>query len=69
MSQVHVMYEGRSLDMRFEDLDVGELSTDSNIRTAVAEALSVPSTKLANFTIDRNEESGEITLRPQASFG
>lgn len=69
MAQVHVMYDGQSHDLEQQDLDVGDLSTDTQIRSAVAEALSVPTTKLANFSIDKNEETGDITLRPQASFG
>ena len=67
--QVHVMYEGRSLDLNCADLDVGTLSNDTQIRAAVAEALDVPTTKLANYAIDRNEDTNEVTLRPQASFG
>jgi hypothetical protein len=55
MSQVHVRYEGQSIDMTFESLDI--------------EALDAPVTKLAAYTVDRNTESGEITLRPQARFG
>jgi hypothetical protein len=69
MSQVHVRYEGQSIDMTFESLDIGDLSSDGDVRSAVAEALDAPVTKLAAYTVDRNTESGEITLRPQARFG
>ena len=67
-SEVHVRYEGRSLDITFDDLDLGELSTDAEVRRAVAGFLEVPTNKLANFSVDRTEE-GDVTLRPQAVFG
>lgn len=69
MTQVHVRYEGRSLDITSDQLDVGMLSTDEQIRGAVATHLDVPRAKLNNYAIDRNEATGEITLRPQAVFG
>lgn len=76
MSQVHVRFEGQSLDYPFESIDVGELSTDQevkqNVATAMASDLDRPSdtilVKLSNFRLDRNS-TGDITLRPQASFG
>jgi len=68
MSQLHVRHDGHSYDFQFTDLDIGDLSTDSQIRQAAASALGVTPTKLANFSIDR-AANGEITLRPQAVFG
>lgn len=68
MSQLHVRHEGHSFDFQFEDLDIGDLSTDAQIRQAAAVALNTTPTKLANFSIDR-AATGEITLRPQAVFG
>lgn len=67
--QIHIRYEGRSLDIDLNDLDVGALSSDTQIRQAVATRLEVSVTKLNNFAIDRNEENGSLTLRPQAVFG
>lgn len=64
---VHVRYDGQSYDFTFEQLDVGDLSSDGQIREAVASALDSPVAKLNNFTVDR--QGDEITLRPQASFG
>jgi hypothetical protein len=57
------------LDITSDQLDVGMLSTDEQIRTAVAQHFDVPRTKLNNYAIDRNDETGDITLRPQAVFG
>jgi len=69
MAQVHLRYEGNSWDWDMEDLDLGDLSSDRDVKTAVAAALDAPPGKLDNFTLDRNEETKDITLRPQAVFG
>ena len=68
-AQVHVFYEGRAWDLDMSALDVGQLSTDNDVRGKVAESLNVPVAKLASFTVDRNVETGDMTLRPQAVFG
>lgn len=67
--QVHIRYEGHSYDVTFEDLDIGDLSSEAQVRQAVARHLDAPPQKLANFAVDKNEETGDITLRPQAVFG
>lgn len=65
--QIHIRYEGRSWDIPLNDLDVGVLSTDEQVRTAVATHLNVPLAKLRGFAVD--EATGELTLRPEAVFG
>lgn len=69
MADVHIMFDGRSYDLTQDDLDVGDLSSDAEVRGAVARELEVPAGKLASFAVDRNEDSGDITLRAQAEFG
>lgn len=64
---VHVFYGGQSYDLDSGLLDLGELSSDNEIRNAVARHFSVPESKLANFHVDR--VGNDVTLRPQASFG
>jgi hypothetical protein len=66
--QMHVRYEGQSWDIPLSELDVGDRSTDQQIREAVAARLNAPAAKLRNFAIDRNA-NGEMTLRPEATFG
>jgi hypothetical protein len=63
------MYDGQSLDVSLDNMDIGTLSDDQQIKQAVASHLDVPITKLANFDIDRNTLTGDITLRPRATFG
>lgn len=67
--EVHIRFEGRSYDTSFADLDIGDLSSDAEVREKVAAHLEAPPAKLANYEVDRNEETGDITLRPQAVFG
>lgn len=69
MNSLHIMYDGQSLDVSLDNMDIGTLSDDQQIKQAVASHLDVPITKLANFDIDRNTLTGDITLRPRATFG
>lgn len=74
MTQVHIRYEGQSWDFTMEQLDVGDLSTDAQVRQAVglaleAQGVEVPRGKLDALRIDRNAQTGEMTLRPNAVFG
>lgn len=66
--QLHIRFEGRSIDVPLNELDVADRSTDDQIRTAVADHLGVPLGKLRAFAIDR-AATGEMTLRPEAVFG
>lgn len=67
MAQVHVRYEGQSLELEIEDL--GPLSTDNDVRVASARYLNLPEGKFNDFYVDKNQESGVITLRPNATWG
>lgn len=69
---LHIRYDGQSLDLAIRDLDVGDLSTDQEVRQAVsthleAQGTHAPISKLNNFRVDR--EGDNITLRPNAVFG
>ncbi len=66
---LHIRYEGRSHDLEQNELDLGDMSTDADVRMAVAVHFDQPLVKLEGFVVDRNLESGDITLRPQAVFG
>ena len=67
--QVHVRHDGQSWDLTFDELDIGDLSSDQDVKVAVARHLDVPVGKLNNFALDRNADTGDVTLRPQAVFG
>ena len=67
--QVHIRFNGTSHDTDFADLDLSELSDDDVVRESVARYLDTPVSKLENFVVDRNEQTGDITVHPQAVFG
>ena len=69
MAQVHLRFEGQSWDWELAELDLGDLSSDADVKTAVAGAVNAPVGKLTYFQIERNADTGDITLRPQAVFG
>ena len=41
----------------------------AQVRAAVAQWMEQPLAKMNNFVVDRNSDTGERTLRPQAVFG
>lgn len=65
---VHIRFEGRSLDIPQNDLDVGMGSSDNDIKRALARYLEVPEAKLRDYVIDRHD-TGNMTVRPEAVFG
>jgi hypothetical protein len=65
---LHVRFDGRSLDIPLEDLDLGPRSDDREIKRALARHLDVPAAKLSDYTVDRHA-TGNLTVRPEAVFG
>lgn len=69
MSTVHVVYNGESSDYLMNDLDLGEESTDAQVLDALANTAGIPRVKLNGFVVNRNNETGDITVSPRAFFG
>jgi len=65
---VHIRFEGKSQDISVSELDIGQASTDEQIKSAVANFLDVEAEKLENYVIERHE-NGNYTVRPEAVFG
>ena len=65
---LHTRFDGRSLDIPLERLDVGPVSSDTEIKRALARYLEVPGAKLRDYVVDRHE-TGNMTVRPEAVFG
>jgi hypothetical protein len=65
---VHVRFEGQSWDIAFGVLDVGEMSSDRDVRGALARYFEVPLVKFAPYVVERHV-NGNITVRPEAVFG
>ena len=65
---LHIRFEGRSFDIPLSDLDVGTMSTDLDVKRALAGYLNVSEMKIRDYVVDRHE-TGNLTVRPQAVFG
>lgn len=65
---LHIRFEGRSFDIPFNDLDIGTISSDTEIKRALGEYLHVNEVKFRDYVIDRHE-TGNMTVRPEAVFG
>lgn len=65
---LHVRFDGRSCDVPLNDLDIGNLSTDEQVKNRLATYLSVPVEKFTYYKVDRHE-TGNMTVRPEAVFG
>lgn len=65
---VHVRFEGQSWDIAFGVLDVGEMSSDRDVRGALSRYFEVPVAKFAPYVVERHA-NGNITVRPEAVFG
>ena len=65
---LHIRFDGRSRDIALSELDVGERSSDGEIKRAAARYLEVPEGKLRDYVVDHHE-TGNMTLRPEAVFG
>ncbi len=65
---IHLRWDGRSEDIPLTALDIGDMSTDAEIKTAIAVHYGVPVEKLRNYTVDR-PAGQSMTLRPEATFG
>jgi hypothetical protein len=68
-NMLHIRFDGRSYDIELALLDIGDESTDNQIRNAAANHLGIPEQKLRAFAVDRNPETNSLTLRPEAVFG
>jgi hypothetical protein len=65
---LHIRFEGRSFDIPLSDLDVGAMSSDMDVKRALAGYLNVPEAKFRDYVVDRHE-TGNLTVRPEAVFG
>jgi hypothetical protein len=65
---VHIRFEGRSLDIPLPELDLGPLSSDADVKSAVARHLEVAEAKFRDYVVDRHD-TGNLTVRPAAVFG
>lgn len=72
---IHTFYMGRgytftSADTSSAGLDVGDLSSDDQIKSAVEQLLGLSQGDLRHFVVDRNNANSvfTFTVRPQERF-
>ena len=65
---IHIRFEGQSRDVGLAVLDVGEMSSDQDLRQALARHLDVSMRKFALYVVERHA-NGNVTVRPEAVFG
>lgn len=63
---VHVRFEGKSWDVPFSDLNMGDGSSDRDVREAMAMHLDVPPSTFDTFIVERLS-NGNIALQPEAA--
>jgi hypothetical protein len=67
--QLHICYDGGSVDVPLSTVDLGDESTEDEIRSAAADHIGVPASKFSSYGIHPNRATGDITLAPQAILG
>ena len=65
---LHIRFDGRSFDIPLADLDVGQMSSDADVKRTLSGYLNVPEAKFRDYTVDRHD-TGNLTVRPEAVFG
>ncbi len=66
--RLHVRFEGRSWDFALAELDLGNMSSDDDVRNALARHFDVPVGKFRAYVVERHA-NGNLTVRPEAVFG
>ena len=65
---IHVRYEGRSYDVREQDLALGNRASDRQILETLARFYEFDFSKLQHYVVDRRP-SGTAIVRPEAVYG
>lgn len=69
MSVLHLRFDGTSQDIELSQLDIGLESSDNDVKGQLSTYLDIPLRKLDNYIIDRDAQTNNITVRPNAVFG
>ena len=65
---LHVRFEGKSFDIPINEIDIGDASSDRQIKAALASYLDVAESRFRNYVVERHD-NGNFTVRPEAVFG
>ena len=69
MAVVHLRLGDRSYDIPTEDIDVGVSTPHDEVLDRLATHLSIPRSKLVGMRVDPGAGLGNLSIRPEASFG
>jgi hypothetical protein len=67
-NMVHIRFEGRSYDLREEELKVTTAMNDDRIKERLAQHFDVGIPSFYNYVVDR-PKSGDLIIRPEAVYG
>lgn len=65
---VHIRFEGRSLDLCEQDLELKPGMSDGEVKARIASRLDVSVGRLRDYIVDR-VPNGNLILRPVAVYG
>ncbi len=68
LGTIRVRFGVHRVDLPWVEVDFSRISTDRQVRRAVADALGVPAADLADAAVDRHP-NGNMTVRPIGPFG
>ena len=68
LGTIRVRFGAHRVDLPWVEVDFSRISTDRQVRRAVADALGVPAADLAGAAVDRHP-NGNMTVRPGGPFG
>jgi hypothetical protein len=65
---IHIRFEGRSYDLKPEQLHLRPNMSDREIKQTLAQYFDVRANRFNQYVIDRTE-NGDLIVRPEAVYG
>jgi|TARA_Y100000310_G_scaffold339672_1_gene433046 2'-5' RNA ligase len=69
LPSLHLFFLGEPHDVPLAELDIGDESSDQQIREVAANHFEVHISKIEAFDVRHNRETGDITISAPAEFG
>ena len=65
---VHIRFDGRSYDLKEQELNIASGMNDNQIKEKLAQHFDVSTISFSDYVIDR-PSSGDLIIRPEAVYG
>ncbi|MBK7994354.1 MAG: hypothetical protein IPK14_13335 [Blastocatellia bacterium] len=65
---LHVRFEGRSYDLRPEQIQLTNKMSDQEIKQQLARHFNIPANRFNQYVVDRTQ-NGDFIIRPEAVYG